>query len=326
MIKSIFAFIFLAVIIIPLKAQKVSNYTYKLDNGIVVKMEKDWGNVWVQQSQAEFKAGEDKQSVSVVVRSMGDLLAQGSTTSKLLSGGKEVKMTGAPPGIYDLKFIAKLSGKPGMISFDISGVEVKAKMKTTVNVTIYDYQLNIEEVATPGKGLAVYDSKVIPYKGSTSQSPKCGAPSFYAKGTRDKAINPDEKTSDLGGKIKPGTYDVALTIDVCSSGQKIWLENFTMKPDVTYKLTTNLNAGEIIYAGTNRDVKKLHMYPAGTADKMQGVAKPDKSTERVVFEPATVKYPCPPGSYDVLINIGNGAKYEWRKGIVVRTGTRTDVK
>ena len=323
--KSIFVFILLA-IIIPLQAQKVSNYTYKLDNGIVVKMEKDWGNVWVQQSQAEFKAGDNQRSVDVAVRSMGDLLAQGSTTSKLLSAGKEVKMTGTSPGTYDLKFSAKLSGKPGIISFDINGIEVKAKMKTNVTITIYDYQFNIEEVATPGKGLATYDSKVIKYKGNTDLSPKCGAPTFYAKGARDKTVNPDEKTSDLAGKIKPGTYDVLLTIDVCTSGQKIWLENFTMKPDVTYKLTTNLNAGEITYGGTIRDVKKLHMYPSGTADKMQGVAKPDKATERIVFEPATSKFPCPPGSYDVLINIGNGSKYEWRKGIVVRTGTRVDIK
>jgi len=297
-----------------------------LDIGIVLKMEKFWGNVWVQQNQAEFKTGEDKKTVAVVMRSMGDLLAPGTTTIKLMAAGKEVKMTDTPAGTYDLKVTAKLSGKPGTISFDISGIEVKSKLKTTVTVTIYDYQITIDEVATPSKGLAGYESKVLKYKGNAETSPKCGIPAFFAKGVRDKPIAQDEKTTDHTGRIKPGTYDVQLGIDVCAQSQKIWLENFTMKPDVTYKITANLNSGEIIYAGVNRDVKKLHMYPAGTADRLKGVAKPDKSLERLVFEPAMTKFPCPPGSYDVLINIGPDKKYEWKKGIVVRTGTRTDVK
>jgi hypothetical protein len=324
--KIITCLFILVTFILTLQAQKVSNYTYKLDNGIVVKMEKDWANVWVQQSQAEFKAGEDKRAVNVVMRTMGDLLASGSTTSKLLRSGKEVKMTDTPAGTYDLKVSAKLSGKPGIISFDVNGVEVKAGMKTTLTITIYDYQIIIDEVAAPSKGLATYESKVIKYKGNTETSAKCGIPVFYAKGARDKAITQDEKTTDQTGKIKPGTYDVQIGIDVCAQSQKIWLENFTMKPDVTYKITANLNAGEVTYAGVNRDVKKLHMYPAGTADRLKGVAKPDKASERIVFEPAALKFPCPPGSYDVLINIGPDKKYEWRKGIVVRTGTRVDIK
>jgi hypothetical protein len=308
-----------------LQAQKISNYSYKLDNGIVVNMEKDWANVWVQQSQADFKPGEDKKSVSVALRSMGDLLASGTTT-KLLSGGKEVKTTDTPAGIYDMKVTAKLSGKPGTLSFEINGVEVKAKMKTTVTLTIYDYQVTIEEAAAPAKGLATYESKVIKYKGNTETSAKCGIPVFYAKGARDKAVTQDVKTTELSGKIKPGTYDLQIGIDVCAQSQKVWLDNFTMKPDVSYTITINLNAGEVTYAGVNRDVKKLHMYPAGTADRLKGVAKPDKALERIVFDPAGSKFPCPPGTYDVLLNIGPDKKYEWRKGIVVRTGTRVDVK
>jgi hypothetical protein len=324
--KSLLCLIILALFAIQVQAQKVSNYSYKLDNGIVVKMQKSWGNVWVQQSQVAFKAGDDQHSVDVVIRPMGDLLASGTTTTKLLSAGKEVKMTDTPAGTYDLKVASKLSGKPGVISFDVNGVEVKAKMKTTVTVTIYDYQISIDEVATPAKGLASYESRVLRFKGNPETNPKCGIPVFYAKGVRDKSLAQDEKTTDLTGKIKPGTYDVDIGIDVCAQSQKIWLENFTMKPDVLYKISCNLNAGEITYAGVNRDVKKLHMYPAGTADRMQGVAKPDKASERVVLEPAMSKFPCPPGSYDVLLNIGNGSKYEWRKGIVVRSGMRTDVK
>ena len=191
--KFVFGLIILAVSALQVQAQKVNNYTYKLDNGIVVKMEKDWGNVWVQQAQAAFKPEDNKRCVDVTMRTMGDLFASGTTTTKLTAAGKEVKTTDTPAGIYDLKVTAKLSGKPGVISFDVNGVEVKAKMKTTVTVTIYDYQIIIDEVATPAKGLAGYDSKVIKYKGNPETSAKCGIPVFYAKGTRDKAIAQDEK-------------------------------------------------------------------------------------------------------------------------------------
>jgi len=322
--KSVFILLLAAVIVFPLQAQKVSNYTYKLDNGIVVKMEKGWGNVWVQQSQAAFAPSEEQQSVVASVRTMGDLTS--GSTIKMTSAGKDVRMKDAAPGTYDLKITSKLSGKPGTITFDVAGIVVKPKMKTTVTVTLYNYQIIIDEVAAANKGLAGYESRIIKFKGNSDQSPKCGIPSFYQKGLRDKTIAPDEKVSDLNGKIKPGTYDVLLAMDVCGYNQKIWLENFTLKSDVTYKITANLNAGEITYAGLNKDVKKLRMYPAGTADRLQGVAKPDKTSEIIVYDPANLKYPCSPGSYDILIEIGTTPKYEWKKGIVVRTGGRVEVK
>jgi hypothetical protein len=59
---------------------------------------------------------------------------------------------------------------------------------------------------------------------------------------------------------------------------------------------------------------------------MQGATKPDKASEVIAFEPATTVHPCRPGSYDVLLVIANGTKNEWKKGIVIRTGTRTDIK
>jgi hypothetical protein len=203
---------------------------------------------------------------------------------------------------------------------------VKPKMKTTVTVTLYDYQINIEEAAGANKGLAGYDSKIAWYKGNVDQTLKAGVPSFYAKGAHDKKLVADATINDISGKIKPGTYDVLISIDISGHNQKVWLENFTMKADVNYKITTNMNAGTITYAGITRDVKKLHLYPAGTADRLQGVAKPDKASEVISYEPASSTFACPPGSYDVLLIIGNGTKNEWKKGVVVRTGARTDIK
>lgn len=306
-----------------LSGQTVSNFTYKLDNGITVKTEHGWGHVWVQQQQATIAPSEEKQSVVVSVRTMGDLTK--SSVTKLTSGEKEVRLKDAAPGTYNLKVTSALTGKPGTITFDVSGIVVKPNMKTSVNITIYDYQILIEETKAANNGLASYESRVIRHKTSNDLNPKCGIPTFFLKGVRDKSVVPAEKTSDLSGKIKSGTYDVQLVIDVCGHVQKIWLENFALKSDMSYKITTNLNAGEVTYAGVTRDVKKLHMYPAGTADRLKA-AKPDKSAELGCYDPATSKFACPPGTYDVLVNIGDGTKYEWKKNIVVRTGIRSDIK
>jgi hypothetical protein len=321
--KLIILLLFQVVLIIPLLSQTVSNFNYKLDNGIVVKMERAWAHEWVQQRQDPF-TGTETTSVTVNVRTMGDLTQ--SSVFKLTSGGKDIRMKDAAPGTYDLKITSKLSGKPGTISFDIKGILVKPKMMTTVNVTIYNYQINIEEAPATNKGLAYYESKISRYKGNTEQNLNWGLPTFYAKGAHDKAIAPNEPMADTYGKIKPGTYDLLITLDVAGYVQKIWLENFVMKPDINYKINTNLNAGEITYAGVNREVKQLHIYTAGTADKMQGAAKRDIPKEFITYDRALLKWACPPGTYDVLLNIGNGAKYEWRKNVIVRSGARTDVK
>jgi hypothetical protein len=321
--KLIILLLFHALFILPLLSQTISLSTYKLDNGIAVKMERDWTHEWVQQRQDPV-TGTETPSVIVNIRTMGELTL--SSVTKLTGGGKDVRMKDTPPGTYNLKITSKLSGKPGTIIFDINGIVVKPKMKTTVTVTIYNFQINIEETSGVNKGLASYESNINRYKGNTEQNLNTGVPSFYAKGVHNQAITPDEATSATSGKIKPGTYDVLITVTISGNIQKIWLENFTMKPDINYKITTNLNAGEINYAGITKDVKALHMYPAGTADKQQGAAKPDKSIEIIGYDKPALYYACPPGTYDVLIEIGNGTKNEWRNGVIVRTGMKTQVK
>jgi len=316
--------LFFSVISLMVNAQKVTGITYKLDNGINVKMERTWSRVWVQQTQEAFNATEQPQSVVINMRVMGELTK--SHTFKLTSGGKDVRLKDAAPGTYDLKVTSALSGKPGNMVIDISGVVVKPKMKTMVNVTIYYYQINIDEVPLAGNGLASWNFVVNRYKGNNDQTFNTPVPTFYAKGVRDKSITPDETSGKSAGKIKPGNYDVLVTLEIPGFNQKIWLENFTMKPDINYKVAINMNAGEIMYGGTLKNVSKLHLYPSGTADKMQGVAKPDKSQEFLVCDPPTSKFPCSPGTFDVLLNIGNGTKYEWKKNTVIRTGTVAIVK
>ncbi len=320
--KLIIAFAFLLASGFNLSAQTASNFSYKFDNGTVVKTERDWGHIWIQQKQEAFAANEERVSVPISLRVFGDLGQ--NTTFKLTSGGKDVKLKDAAPGTYDLKISSKLAGKPGTVSFDAQGIEVKAKMKTTVTVTIYKYQVSVEEAALPGKGLATVESKVAWFKGNLDQSNKVGTLSFYAKGAHDKKLTPDAVVNDVSAKIKPGTYDVMISIDISGKNQKVWLENFTVKADAGYKITTNMNAGTIAYAGANRDVKQLHLYPAGSADRLQST-KPDKAGEVISYEPAFSTNPCPPGSYDVLL-VGSGSKNEWKKNVFVRTGARTDIK
>ena len=321
--KLIFFFALQTCVILSLLAQPVSEYTYKLDNGITVKTEHCWNQVWVQQDYAALKTGE-KTPLTVITRTLGDLTS--GSSYKLLRSGKEVKMLGAAAGTYDLKLMFKLSGKPGTLSFVVSNVLIKPQTKTSVTITIYFYQISIAETPGPLKGLSFYDLKINKFKGNTDQSNNMGIPSFYAKGKHNKPIPPDESTNNTSGKIKPGTYDVLISIGISGQAQKVWLEDFTMKPDINYKIAANLNGGVIIYTGGNKEVKNIHLYPAGTAAKQTGVPAPIKNLELGSYDNLTLTNACPPGAYDVLLTFGNGTKYEWRKNLVVKTGSRTEVK
>jgi len=319
--KTLLSFLLFQVLLVfSLNAQPVSDYSYKLDNGITVRTERCWNQVWVQQGYADLSAA-DKTPLAVDIRTLGDLIS--GSSFKLLSGGKEVKMQNAAPGTYDLRLTFKLSGQPGTLSFVVGNVAIKPKSKTTVSVTLYDYQIMIAESATAIKGLAGYESIINRCKTNTVQDVYFGLPTFYKKGAHDKAINPDEITSNVKGKIKPDTYDVLLSIGISGQTHKVWLDNFTLKPDTKYVITTNLNAGGITYAGPS-DVKAMHLYPAGTAAKQSGNPTPQKNIETIVYDKAKVLNCCSPGSYDVLLSYGN--KFEWKKNIVVSTGIKTEVK
>jgi hypothetical protein len=318
--KKVISFlIFNAVMIISLQAQSVSNYTCKLDNGITVRMEHCWNHVWVSQAFESLKAGDPPLVLSP--RTLGELTL--NTAFKLYSSGKEVKVMGVKPGNYTMKVTYKLSGKPGSINFDIDNVVVKAETKTTVSVILYDYQITISETPGSQNGLSAFVSRIERYKGYPEQNPTCGIPSFYEVGKHDSPLTPNE-LKGKSGKIKPGSYDLLITLGAPGRIQKVWLENFVMKPDVSYSITTNLNAGIIEYAGLNRDMKAIFLYPAGTADKQKGAATPDRNLEVTKCEGLGTNTACPPGTYDVLLSIGS--KYEWKKGIVIKTGGRAQVK
>jgi hypothetical protein len=305
-----------------LKAQSVSDYTYKLTNGIKVQMDRCWNQVWVQQSYAPLAAN-DKSPLSVSVRAMGYLVS--GSSFKLQKSGKEVKLQGAAPGTYELKMTFKLSGTPGTLSFVADNIVIKAKTKTTVSIILYDYQLTIRETATSDK-LCSYNSKINIYKASPEQNIYKGVFSFYPPGNHGKTVNPDQKASDNSGKIKPGKYDVLISILISDQLQKIWLNNFEMKAGKNYSININLNAGEVIYTGGNRDIKAMHLYPAGTAAKQTGNPSPVKNLEIISYNNITRANACAPGMYDILLDVKNGQKYEWRKNIVINTGTKSSIR
>lgn len=310
-------------LILALHAQPVSDYSYKLDNGIVVKTEHCWNQVWVQQAYAPLNAG-DKTPLSVNITTLGDL--KSGTSFKLLSAGKEIKLLGAAAGTYDLRLTFKLSGKPGTLSFVVNNILIKPATKTSVNITLYDYQILITETPAVAGGLTSYETNVNRCKVNTVQDIYFGLPTFYEKGKHDNAIAPDQASSKTKGKIKPGTYDLLLSIVISGQTQKVWLENFQFKPDISYKVAVNLNAGGITYTGSNKDVKALQLYPAGTSARQTGAPAPIKNLETIKYDNPLIANCCSPGTYDVLLNFGNGTKYEWRKNIAVNTGSKTEVK
>jgi hypothetical protein len=322
--KKLLAFLtFQTLLVLALQSQPVSEYIYKLDNGINIRTEHCWGHVWVQQSYASLTAT-DKTPVSVNIVTLGDI--KSSSTFKLLSGGKETTMQGAAPGTYELKLIFKLSGKPGTLSFVVGNIILKPKTKTAVNITLYDYQILIGETPTPAKGLASFETLVNRSKYSTSQDLYFGIPVFYAKGKHDKPINADKIASKTSGSIKPGTYDLLISIGISGQTHNVWLENFTLKSDVKYKISTNLNAGVVDYSGLNRDISSMEFYPAGTADKQTGNPAPNKNTKIISYDNIRVANCCSPGTYDVLLGNKDASRYEWRKNIIIQSGSKTEVK
>jgi hypothetical protein len=323
--KKLIVFLILsAAMVLTLKAQKVSNYTYKLDNGIKVKMEQCWNQVWVSQTFEAIKASDQTPPLAINARTLGNLTS--GSTFKLFSSGKEVKLQGVKPGTYSLKQTFKLSGKAGTIVFDIEDVVIKPQTKTILSIVIYDYQIMMEEKPENHNGQATFLSKIDRYKGNVELNPTCGIMQFYEKGKHDKPVAPADGSAKKEGSIKPGSYDALITLGSPGRLQRIWLENFVMKPDVSYAITTNINAGVVEYLGGNKAVKAFHLYPAGTADKQKGNPSPDKNLEIMKCETQTMASPCPPGFYDVLLNFNDGKKYEWRKNIAVTTGTRSQIK
>jgi hypothetical protein len=322
--KTIFILILQSVVLLAINAQPVSNYTYKLNNGITIKTEHCWNQVWVQQSFATMNKEDKTSPLTVNIRALGDLIS--GSEFKLQSAGKEVKMQGAAPGTYDLLLNFKLSGKPGTLSFIVGNIVIKPQTKTTVSVTLYDYQILIEEKQASLNGLSQYESQVNRCKSHTVQDTYFGIPTFYAKGNHDKAISPDKSDGNTKGEIKPGTYDMLISIGISSQTHKVWLENFLLKADMSYKVSVNLNAGGIVYTGGNKDVKGMILYPAGTAGKQSGKPEPVKNLETISYENITIANCCSPGTYDVLLRFARDSKFEWRKNVAITTGARTEVK
>jgi hypothetical protein len=312
-----------AIVILSLQAQSISNFIYKLDNGINVKTEHCWNQVWIQQSYSPIAAN-DQIPLAVNIRALGDLIA--GSSYNLQSAGKEIKMKGAAPGTYDLKMVFKLSGKPGIMSFLVGNILIKPKTKTSVNVTLYNYQIRIDESPVSLSGLSSFETIIDKCKGNTAEDTYFGIPVFYTKGKHDQPVPANETISKTKGNIKSGIYDLLISIGISGQTHKIWLENFQMKPDISYKITTNLNAGGVIYTGGNKEIKELHLYPAGTATSQTGTPAPVKNLETISYNNITIAHCCSPGAYDVLLDYGNGTRYEWRKNIAVVTGSKTEVK
>jgi hypothetical protein len=322
--KRFFLLLSIAILaIFSLRAQPVSDYTYKLSNGINIQMDRCWNHVWVQQSYSPM-AATDNSPLSVSVRAMGYLIS--GSSFNLLKSGKEVKLQNAAPGTYDLKMTFKLAGTPGNLSFLANNIIIKPKNKTSVSITLYDYQFIIVESASAGNDLCSYKSLINIFKAHSQQDMYKGVFSFYPKGNHDKAIAPDQKISDISGKIKPGKYDVLISLIISDQLQKIWLNDFEMKAGKDYAITINMNAGEVVYTGGNRDVKAMHLYPAGTAARQTGNPAPVSNLEIMDYKVITNPNACPPGMYDILLDYRNGQRYEWRKNVVVNTGAKTNVK
>lgn len=315
---------FLFLLVYAAFSQKVSGYNYALANGVIVKMENTWSNVRAQLSYDTIGVAKGKVALEVKLKWVGNLVSD--YTYAVFDNAGKVTNEKFLPGNYRVAFDVKLVEGVGKLSFEVKDVIVKPDRRTVLQVDIYDYLITVREEPSPMKGLSYYESKVNRYKDNWEQNRNWAKPAFYMPGQHEKRIDPDQPMGDYYGKIKPGTYDLLLNMEISGKLQKIWLTNFTMKPDVRYHITTNINGGEIAYTGGDYEVKILYLYPAGTAAKQKGKVQRNVPLEIIGYEPATGVFAAPPGKYDVMLNYGHGIKYEWRKGVQITTGKKTEVK
>ncbi|MBI5806624.1 hypothetical protein HZA73_11390 [candidate division TA06 bacterium] len=307
------------------KAQVIRDYSYKLDNGATVRTEKGWNYVQAAQTFASQQKPAATGKIDVAVTAVGDLISGYGV--KILKAGAEVDSASLTPGIYDLKITCPLSSStPGDISFLVAGAVIRPKTDTKVSVTLHDVQITINEKTEPNQGLAYYETKTNRYHGNWEQNGNWSIPKFFRSGDHKVKVAPDAPGGDYYGKIRGGKYDLYLDIYTRAGGHMIWLENLELKPDVSCRITTNLNAAEVAYTGGEFEVKMLHFYPAGTAAKAKGKPRPDKKAERFAIEGPDHVTPCPPGTYDVLLNYSYGGKYVWRKGVVLEVDKKTEIK
>lgn len=306
-------------------AQPVTDYTYVLANGINIRSENCWNQVWVQQSYTPL-AKDDQNPLTVSMRALGDIISASTLSFRLQSAGKEVKLQGAAPGTYDLKLSFQLSGAKGTLGFMIKNVLIKAGNKTNVGVTLYDYQFTVGESKATLGGKSSFEIVVDRCKSHGPGDTYTSVTAFYMKGNHDKPVASELNSAKTGGKINPGTYDMLLTISIAGQEQKIWFENLSLKPDMNYKIGTNLNAGGIVYTGVEKSVRALYLYPAGTAAAQTGTPGPVKNIKPLTYNDVRNANCVSPGSYDVLIDFKNGTKYEWRKNIAIVTGSKAEIK
>lgn len=303
---------------------KVSQYRYDLENGITVKVEKGWGYVSAQQHTSPGDDGVDPFGVSV--EPVGNSAAS-AEIEIYAKNGKKVSPADVTAGSYYLNIVCDVAGG-GKIRFRVDGIQIREKTQNRITVALYQIGVSVTERAIPHKGLAHYESRVSRFSGNPEQNLNWGLPAFYKKGNHKKKIPPAEAMTDYSGRLKPGKYDVLISVEIGHTGftNKVWLEGIEFAADKSYQITTNLNAGEVVYVGGKTEVKALHLYPRGSAGRQTGTAKREKKSEILTYEAVTHVQACPPGVYDVLLDYGNGQKYEWLPGIKILSGNRTGIR
>ncbi|PKN73419.1 MAG: hypothetical protein CVU52_07185 [Deltaproteobacteria bacterium HGW-Deltaproteobacteria-10] len=318
-------------------AQTVANYSYKLDNGVVVKTERGWNYVKVSESFIKQKNHQETGALTVKVRATGNLISTSEVT--VLQNGVAFNPGSLAPGNYDLNVTCRLSSaNKGNITFEVRGISIKSVMEndakgistkyimdTSVDITVHDVQIVIEEKAVARKGLARYETRSLNYVGTGGS---WNLPLFYRPGDRTRKIMPDEPAADYHGAIKPGNYDICQKINIEWLGfeHKIWLQNMELKADTSYKITCILNSAEVIYTGGVYSMKELAFYPPGYAIKMKD--KPQRNRKLEVFSHGKPwqTTACPPGTYDLMLDHHGQVQNQWREGVVLEAGKKTEVK
>lgn len=315
-------------------ALQLTDYSYRLTNGIRITPENGWRKTEATQDFTNGVFVSNRGAVQVDFTVIGDLVDDHPeiTLSSSSKPKNSVKLNAGTPsadlnkGKYNAFIKFPLQLKNGTITFRINDVIVKENTLTLVRVTINDIQVAIVEAPGEGWKQSEYNFTTYWAKGNMDGGGYTGYPTVFKAKDHFQMVTPVEIASDTKAKMRPGTYDFYLDTDISKAKFRYtcWIENVKMESNTTYQFRCNLNGSRVRTGIADDNPKQIGFYPPGTAAKQKPRVN-KKLIRYTVVEPWKSAV-CPTGTYDVLLSFDYGAKMEWRENVVFKYGEETVIK
>jgi hypothetical protein len=341
----------LAMLAAGLSAQKIASYSYASADGLAVRMEKTWAGANVSQvfSESETPAGaasrvlfeiDWKAEISAISQEIWLSNAKGALVDRPVPGKPSKAL---PAGSYNAAVVVNY-GEWGLARFNLTGIVLKPapaaaraaagakrapSARSTLTTLKLDFNLPLVKFSkkpTPLQGLARYESVTWWAPGKRDGAGYIGRPSLFPPGVKDphKRLKP-QVGAEQWGAVKPGSYDLLLSVEFGRSGQgsEIRIPGMKLLPNFDLRVDLVLNGSAILVKGETVP-PTIRFYPPGTAGKARKPAGAPGQALWSIDDPGT-KTVCPPGDYDILYDYEKENRIEWRPGVRLEAGSLVEL-